>query len=67
MQIQSSYIDAGTVYSNEEDKLRLLRAFNSGEMKMLPVFEEFSMKPLLPLKLEDPDEGCIRPAEDVYW
>jgi len=24
------------------------------------------MKELLPLKLEDPDEGCIRPSEDVY-
>ena len=33
---------------------------------MLPVFEEFGMKGLLPLKLEEPDEGCIRPSEDVY-
>ncbi len=24
------------------------------------------MKPLLPLNLEEPDEGCIRPSEDVY-
>ena len=24
------------------------------------------MKDLLPLKLEEPDEGCIRPSEDVY-
>ena len=34
--------------------------------QMLPVFEEFGMKGLLPLKLEEPDEGCIRPSEDVY-
>ena len=33
---------------------------------MLPVFDEFGMKELLPLKLEDPNEGCIRPSEDVY-
>ena len=33
---------------------------------MLPVFEEFGMKELLPLKLDEPDEGCIRPSEDVY-
>ena len=35
-------------------------------LQMLPVFEEFGMKELLPLKLEDPNEGCIRPSEDVY-
>ena len=33
---------------------------------MLPLFDKFRMKQLLPLKLEDPDEGCIRPSEDVY-
>jgi len=33
---------------------------------MLPVFEEFGMKELLPLKLDDPDAGCIRPSEDIY-
>jgi len=62
----SSFIDAGTVYSNEDKVVEKLRSYNNGQMKMLPVFEEFSMKELLPLKLEDPDEGCIRPSEDVY-
>ena len=33
---------------------------------MLPLFDKFRMKQLLPLKLEEPDEGCIRPSEDVY-
>ena len=33
---------------------------------MLPVFDNEGMKPLLPLKLHEPDEGCIRPSEDVY-
>jgi hypothetical protein len=32
---------------------------------MLPVFEQFRLKPLLPLKLEKPNEGCIRPGVNV--
>lgn len=32
----------------------------------MPVFSDFGLKELLPLKLEDPDEGCIRPSKDVY-
>lgn len=66
MNLLSSNIDAGTVYSNSEETLRSLRAFEGGRLKMLPVFDEFNMKELLPLKLEAPDEGCIRPSEDVY-
>lgn len=62
----SSYIDAGTVYSNSEKVSADVRLFKGGLLKMLPVFEEFNMKPLLPLKLENPNEGCIRPSEDVY-
>lgn len=62
----SATIDAGTVYSNVPEKLEMLRLYKNGLMKTLPVFEEFNMKDLLPLKLEEPDEGCIRPSEDVY-
>jgi len=62
----SSILDAGTVYSNSEETQEKLRTFKGGLLKMLPVFEEHGMKPLLPLKLDEPDEGCIRPSEDVY-
>lgn len=62
----SATIDAGTVYSNVPERLESLRLYKKGLMKTLPVFEEFNMKDLLPLKLEEPDEGCIRPSEDVY-
>ncbi|XP_071750194.1 LOW QUALITY PROTEIN: salivary peroxidase/catechol oxidase-like [Lepeophtheirus salmonis] len=62
----SSLLDAGTVYSNSEETLESLRLYKDGLLKMLPVFNEFEMKELLPLKLESPDEGCIRPSEDVY-
>ena len=54
----SSVLDAGTVYSNSEETQEKLRTFKNGLLKMLPVFEEFGMKPLLPLKLDEPDEGC---------
>ena len=30
------------------------------------MFEKFNMKPLLPLHLDEPDEGCIRPSDNVY-
>merc|ERR1712226_463091 len=43
-----------------------LRLYKNGFLKTLPVFNEFNMRDLLPLKLESPDEGCIRPSEDVY-
>ncbi|CAB4055842.1 PXDN [Lepeophtheirus salmonis] len=62
----SSLLDAGTVYSNSDETLESLRLYKDGLLKMLPVFNEFEMKELLPLKLESPDEGCIRPSEDVY-
>jgi hypothetical protein len=64
--VLSSIIDGNTVYSNSEETLEKLRSFKGGEFKMLPVFEQFKLKPLLPLKLEKPNQGCIRPGEDVY-
>ena len=60
----SSVLDAGTVYSNNPEKLESLRLYKNGFLKTLPVFNEFNMRDLLPLKLESPDEGCIRPSMD---
>ncbi len=62
----SSVLDVSTVYGDEDDDLRNLRSYEGGRMKTLPVFEEFGLKDLLPLKLDNPDEGCIRPSRDVY-
>jgi hypothetical protein len=36
------------------------RLFKGGLLKTLPAFAEFGMKDLLPLKINRPDEGCIR-------
>ena len=60
----SSVLDAGTVYSNIPEKMESLRLYKKGFLKTLPVFSEFNMRDLLPLKLEEPDEGCIRPSNE---
>jgi Animal haem peroxidase len=56
----SSIIDAGTVYSNEPEKLEELRLFKNGMLKTLPAFADVRLRDLLPLKIEGADEGCIR-------
>lgn len=33
---------------------------------MNPVFEQYGLKDLLPLKLDVPDEGCTRPNASMY-
>lgn len=33
---------------------------------MNPVFAEYGLKDLLPLKLDIPDEGCTRPNRSMY-
>ena len=35
-------------------------------IQTLPVFREFGLKDMLPLKLEDPSNGCIRPNDEVF-
>ncbi|XP_050718899.1 peroxidase-like [Eriocheir sinensis] len=62
----TSFLDANWVYGSEGGHAGNLRLHRGGLMKSLPVFREFGMKDLLPLKLEHPGEGCIRPSEDVY-
>ncbi|XP_063586936.1 uncharacterized protein LOC134764285 [Penaeus indicus] len=62
----TSYIDANWVYGSNEDTANRIRLHRGGLMKSLPVFREYGMKDLLPLKLEEPEEGCIRPNNDVY-
>lgn len=62
----SGIMDGGTVYSNEPEVNADIRAFEEGLMKTLPVFREQGLMDLLPLAIEDPDEGCIRPSEDVF-
>merc|ERR1712117_83749 len=62
----TSFLDAGSVYSNVPKKQEALRAFRDGLMETLPMFNQHNMKDLLPLNLDAPDEGCLRPSEDIF-
>jgi peroxidase len=62
----SPVLDANTVYSNDEQLLRSLRTFSGGKMKTYKPFSDLGLKDLLPLKLENPDVGCIRPNTSVH-
>jgi len=62
----SSYIDGGTIYSSNPEKQEKLRLHKGGLLKSLPVFKDLNMKDLMPLNLEEPDEGCLRPHKDVF-
>jgi len=59
-------MDGNTVYSSEPEVNEDIRAYEGGLMKTLPLFRDQGLKDLLPLAIEDPDEGCIRPSEDVF-
>nr|CAD7194069.1 unnamed protein product [Timema douglasi] len=62
----SGVIDGNTVYGVSEKFSRHLRAGYGGLMRMNPVFAEYGLKDLLPLKLDIPDEGCTRPNRSMY-
>ena len=59
----TSVLDGGTVYSNSPTTLASLRAWEGGRMRTLPVFRQQGLQDLLPLALDNPDEGCIRPTK----
>ncbi|XP_039276862.1 chorion peroxidase [Nilaparvata lugens] len=53
-------IDGNTVYGVTDEFGRHLRSGYGGQLRMNPVFSEYGLKDLLPLKLDVPDEGCTR-------
>lgn len=59
-------IDGNTIYGVKEGFSRKLREGQGGLLRMNPVFQEYGLKDLLPLKLDFPDEGCTRPNKDVF-
>ncbi|XP_036323831.1 peroxidase [Rhagoletis pomonella] len=59
-------IDANTVYGISEKFSRKLRTGYGGLLRMNPVFQEYGLKDLLPLKLDIPDEGCTRPNKSMF-
>ena len=59
-------IDGNTVYGVSDKFARHLRSGYNGLLRMNPVFSEYGLKDLLPLKLDIPDEGCTRPNRSMY-
>ncbi|CAG0890250.1 unnamed protein product [Darwinula stevensoni] len=62
----SSTIDANWVYGSKKETADALRSFEYGQLKMLPVFQEYGLKELLPLNMADPESGCLRARKDIY-
>ncbi|CAG7818255.1 unnamed protein product [Allacma fusca] len=62
----SSYLDANFAYGSTPELGKQLRVGKYGLLKSLPVFHEYGLKPLLPPKIEEPEDGCIRPNGDVF-
>uniref|UniRef100_A0A1B0F069 Uncharacterized protein n=1 Tax=Phlebotomus papatasi TaxID=29031 RepID=A0A1B0F069_PHLPP len=59
-------IDGNTIYGVTEKFARKLRAGFGGLLRMNPVFAEYGLKDMLPLKLDIPDEGCTRPNKSMF-
>ncbi|XP_015522628.2 uncharacterized protein LOC107226351 [Neodiprion lecontei] len=59
-------LDGNTVYGVSDAFARKLRTGYGGLLRMNPVFSEYGLKDLLPLKLDIPDEGCTRPNRSMY-
>ncbi|XP_014219050.1 peroxidase [Copidosoma floridanum] len=59
-------LDGNTIYGISDEFASKLRTGYAGLLRMNPVFEEYGLKDLLPLKLDIPDEGCTRPNRSMY-
>nr|XP_024214055.1 peroxidase-like [Halyomorpha halys] len=62
----TAVLDANTVYGVDEKFGRHLRTGYGGLLRMNPVFGEYGLKDLLPLKVDIPDEGCTRTNRSQY-
>jgi hypothetical protein len=59
-------IDGNTIYGVDETFSRYLRSGFTGQLRMNPAFANLGLKELLPMKLNIPDEGCIRSNNSQY-
>lgn len=62
----TSTLDANFIYGSDKETADNLRTFEAGRLKSSPIFKDFGLKDLLPLKTENPDDGCIRATPDTY-
>lgn len=59
-------IDGNTIYGVDETFSRYLRSGYTGQLRMNSAFANLGLKELLPMKLDIPDEGCIRSNSSQY-
>lgn len=59
-------IDGNTIYGVDETYSRYLRSGYTGQLRMNPAFANLGLKELLPMKMNIPDEGCIRSNSSQY-
>jgi len=62
----TSVIDANWVYGTDKTTSDSLRTFKGGKLVSTPLFREHGLKDLLPRKMENPDDGCIRATPDTF-
>jgi peroxidase len=53
------------MYGSSAELQRSMRVGARGLMATLDILPD-GLKPLLPLKVRFPDDGCTRPAKDIY-
>uniref|UniRef100_A0A146LIQ2 Peroxidasin n=1 Tax=Lygus hesperus TaxID=30085 RepID=A0A146LIQ2_LYGHE len=63
----TSYIDANFMYGSNYRVADSLRALQGGLLKVTPVFERLGLKPILPPKTLQPEDGCIPSGKPDTW
>jgi len=62
----TSVLDANWIYGTDKATSDSLRTHAGGRMVTTPVFRDYGLKDLLPRKLENPDDGCIRATPETF-
>lgn len=62
----TSPIDGNFIYGSNEDLAKKLRSFENGKLTLVPILPGHRLKPILPPKKHQPDDGCIRPHPDLF-
>ncbi|XP_022239816.1 peroxidase-like [Limulus polyphemus] len=62
----SSYIDGNFIYGSNHKVASRLREYRGGRLKTLPLYRELGLKDLLPMKMVDPDVGCMARPRNIY-
>ncbi|XP_024215027.2 myeloperoxidase [Halyomorpha halys] len=64
--LNTAYIDANFIYGSDKKLAESLRLLQKGQLKTFDAFPELGLKPILPPKTKQPDDGCLRPHPDIY-